>query len=213
MFFNRQSVYNLCSSSLWLLLLFLWGRLNTGENENKLARSFNFTFRYIDEVLSLNNSRFGDFADRIYPIELEKKDTTDTYTCASYLDLQLEIDSDGRLRTKHYDKREDFNFPIVIFPFICSYILAAPAYEVYTSQLIRYSRACGSYQDLLDRGLLLTRKLLKPKGSSWLSWSHHHMLKRPLSQERYKILLIIYFLIYRNLLEFITFVQSYFHYL
>ena len=39
------------------------------------------------------------------------------------------------------------------------------------------------------------------------------MLKSPLNQERYKILLMIYFLIYRNLLEFITFVQSYVHYL
>ena len=39
---------------------------------------FNFTFRYIDEVLSLNNSSFGDFADRIDPIEIETKDTTDT---------------------------------------------------------------------------------------------------------------------------------------
>jgi hypothetical protein len=36
-----------------------------------------FTFRYIDDVLSLNNSRFGDFVDRIYPIELEIKDTTE----------------------------------------------------------------------------------------------------------------------------------------
>ena len=41
----------------------------------------------------------------------------------------------------------------------------------------------------------------------------HPKLKRPLNQERYKILLMIYFLIYRNLLKFITFVQSYFHYL
>ena len=48
------------------------------ENETKLARSFNFTFRYIDDVLSLINSRFGDFVDRIYPIELEIKDSTDT---------------------------------------------------------------------------------------------------------------------------------------
>ena len=30
----------------------------------------------------------------------------------------------------------------------------------YISQLIRYSRACGSYQDILYRELLLTRKLL-----------------------------------------------------
>jgi hypothetical protein len=69
----------------------------------------------------------------------------------------MKIDSDGWLRTKHYDKRDDFNFPIVNFPFICSNIPAAPAYGVYIS--LRYSRACGSYQDFLDRGLLLTGKL------------------------------------------------------
>jgi hypothetical protein len=130
------------------------------KNEKKLARSFNFMFRYTDDVLSLNNSRFGDFVDRIYPIELEIKDTTDTYRSVSYLDPHLEIDSEGRLRTKLYDRRDDFNFPIVNFPFICSNIPATPAYGVYISLLIRYSRACGSYQDFLDRGLLLTRKLL-----------------------------------------------------
>jgi hypothetical protein len=53
-------------------------------------------YRYIDDVLSLNNSRFGDFVDRIYRIELEIKDTTDTDRSASYLDLHLEIDSEGR---------------------------------------------------------------------------------------------------------------------
>jgi hypothetical protein len=31
-----------------------------------------------DDVLSLNNSKLGDFVDRIYPIELKIKDTTDT---------------------------------------------------------------------------------------------------------------------------------------
>ena len=82
------------------------------KNEKRVARFFNFTFRYIDDVLSLNNSRFGDFVDRIYPIELEIKDTTDTDKSASYLDLHLEIDSEGRLRTKLYDERDDFNFPI-----------------------------------------------------------------------------------------------------
>jgi hypothetical protein len=75
-----------------------------------LARSFDFTFRYIDDVLSLTNSRLGDFVDRIYPIELEIKDITDTDRSVSYLDLHLEIDSEGRLRKKLYDKRDDFNF-------------------------------------------------------------------------------------------------------
>ena len=148
-----------------------------------LARSFHFTFRYINDVLSLNNSRLGDFVDRIYPIELEIKDITDTDRSASYLDLHLEIDSEGRLRTTLYDKRDDFNFPIVSFPFICSNIPAAPAYVVYISQMIRYSRACGSSQDYLDRGLLLTRKLLnqgflfvKLKSSHRKFFGHHHDL-------------------------------------
>ena len=90
------------------------------KNEKKLVRCFNFMFRYIDDVLSLNNSRLGDFIDRIYPIGLEIKDTTDTDTSASYLDLHFEIDSEGRLRTKLDDKRDAFKFPIVNFPFICS---------------------------------------------------------------------------------------------
>ena len=53
------------------------------KNGKKLARSFNFTFRYIDDVLSLNNSRIGDFVDRSYFIELEIKDTTYTVMSAS----------------------------------------------------------------------------------------------------------------------------------
>ena len=140
-----------------------------------------FTFRYIDDVLSLINSRFGDFVDRIYPIELQIKEITDTDRSASYLDLHLEIDREGWLRTKLYDKRDEFNFPIVNFPFICSNIPAAPAYRVYISQLIRYSRACGSYQDFLDRGLLLNQGFLLVKLKSSLrkfDGRHHHLIDR-----------------------------------
>jgi hypothetical protein len=51
-------------------------------------------------------SRFGDSVDRIYPIELEIKDTTDTDRSTSCVDLHLELDSEGRLGTKRYDKRD-----------------------------------------------------------------------------------------------------------
>ena len=130
--------YRLCSSSRRLVPLFLWGRPHTGaskKNEKKIARSFNSTFRYIDHVLSLTNSRFGEFVDRIYPIEFEIKHTTDTDRFASYLDLHLEIDSEGLLRTKIYDTRYDFNFPIVNFPFKCSNVAAAHAVETISQSL------------------------------------------------------------------------------
>ena len=53
--------------------------------------SFNLTFRYIDDVLSLNNPKFNDYIYVIYPKELEIKDTTDYPKWANYLD-HLEFD-------------------------------------------------------------------------------------------------------------------------
>jgi hypothetical protein len=72
--------------------------------------SFNFTYKYIDDVLSINNPRFAEFVPLIYPPELEIKETTDTASSASFLDLYLEFDDSGQISTKIYDKRDDFNF-------------------------------------------------------------------------------------------------------
>ena len=58
------------------------------------------------------------------------------------------------------DKGDDLYVPIVKFTFVCSNIPAAPAYGEYISQSIRYSTACGSYQDVRGTGLLLRRKPL-----------------------------------------------------
>jgi hypothetical protein len=53
--------------------------------------------------------------------------------------------------------------------FICSNIRAAPPYGINISQLMRYSRACGIYQDFLDRGCVLTQKLMN-QGGTRLFW-------------------------------------------
>ena len=53
------------------------------------------TFRNIDNILALHHCNFYDFDERIYPIELEIKDTTDTDRSTSYLGLHLKIDSVG----------------------------------------------------------------------------------------------------------------------
>ena len=98
-----------------------------------LAKSFNFTYRYIDDVFSLNNHKFSDYVYDIYPVELEIKETTDDQYHSSFLDLLLEIDKDGRLRVKIYDKRDDFNFDIVNFPFLCGNVPQSPSYGVYIS--------------------------------------------------------------------------------
>ena len=92
------------------------------------ARAFNLTYRYIDDVLSINIPRFAEFLPLIYPPELEMKETTDTASPASFLDLYLEFYDSGQFSTKIYDKRDDFNFKIINIPTRCSNIPACPAY-------------------------------------------------------------------------------------
>jgi hypothetical protein len=113
------------------------------------AKAFNFTYRYIDDALSINNSRFAEI-----------KETTDTASPASFLDLYLEIDDSGQLSSKIYDKRYDFNFKIINVTNMCSNIPASPAYGVYISQLIRYARAGSNYPDFLKCHLYLRNRLL-----------------------------------------------------
>ena len=51
----------------------------------------------------------------------------------------------GKLSTRLYDKRDDFDFHIVNFPFLSSNIPSSPSYGVYISQLIRYATCCLHY--------------------------------------------------------------------
>ena len=109
--------------------------------------------------MSLKNTKFAEYLEFIYPRKFEIKETTETAAFSSYLDCNLYIDS-GKLTTRLYNKRDDFNFLIVNFLFLSSNIPSVPAYGVYVSQLIRYARACSNYQDFMERGKVLTTKLL-----------------------------------------------------
>ena len=81
---------------------FIQSLLSTGKK--LLASRFNLTYRYIDDVLSITNPAFENYLDQMYPTELEIKDTTDSTTSASYLDLLLSIGRHGQLHTSIYDK-------------------------------------------------------------------------------------------------------------
>ena len=88
--------------------------------DRKLSQTINSSFYYIDDVLSLNNSRFRDYLHRIYLNKLEVKNNTDTV--CSYIDLHLEFYNGGGLKTKLHDKRDVFTFSIVKLPLISSFV-------------------------------------------------------------------------------------------
>ena len=69
--------------------------------------------------------------------------------------------TNGIVSSKIYDKRDDFNFEIVNFPFLDGDVLRSPSYGVYISQLIRFARVCSKVEDFNNRNLILTAKLFK----------------------------------------------------
>ena len=75
------------------------------------------------------------------------------------MDLHLSI-VDGFVSCKIYDKRDDFDFEIVNFPFLDDDVPRAAPYGVYISQLIRFARVFSHVTDFNTRNKLLTAKLL-----------------------------------------------------
>ena len=135
--------------------------------------------------MSLKNTKIAEYLEFIYPIKLEIKEITETAAASSYFDCYIYIDN-GKLITWLYDKRDDFNFAIVYFPFLSSNIPSASAYGVYVSQLVHYARACFNYQDFMERGKVLITRLLsqgyqKTKLVATLKkfYGRHHDLVNP----------------------------------
>ena len=78
--------------------------------------AFNITSRYLEDILNINNVYFDNMVSQIYPSELQLDQANTSNTKAAFLDLHLSISNDI-VSTKIYDKRDDFDFEIVIFPF------------------------------------------------------------------------------------------------
>ena len=122
--------------------------------------AFNTTSRYLDDILNINNVYFVNMASQIYPsdLQLNKANTFDTEAAFLYLHLSI---SNDIISTKIYDKRDDFDFEIVNFPFLDGDVPRSTSYGVYISQLIRFARASSYFADLNTLKSFLTQKLLK----------------------------------------------------
>ena len=96
----------------------------------RLAKLFNLCYRYIDDLIVFNNKKFLDYLKEIYPSQLTAEKANKSDHLADYLDLTFIIDSGGKLPTRLYDKRNDFDFHIVNFPFLPSNIQCGPSYDV-----------------------------------------------------------------------------------
>ena len=91
-------------------------------------------------------------------VQLNKANNTDTET--PFIDFHLSI-ANGFVSSKIYDKRDDFDFDIVNFPFLDGDVPRRASYGVYLSQLIRFATVCIHVTDFNARNKCLTAKLLQ----------------------------------------------------
>ena len=130
------------------------------DNKSDVIEAFNSTSWYLDDLLKIENDFFNSMVNRIDPSKLQLNKANMSDTEASFLDLHLSI-SDGFVTTKIYDKRDDFDFDIVNFPFLDGDVHRSTSYGVYISQLNRFARVSSHVDDFYTRNKVLTAKLLR----------------------------------------------------
>ena len=120
------------------------------ENQSEIIEALSSTSRYLDDLLNIDNTYFDGLISQIYPSELQLNKANSSDTEAAFLDLHLSI-VDGVVCCKIYDKRDDFDFEIVHFPFLDGDVPRAASYGVYISQLIRFARVSSHETDFNTR--------------------------------------------------------------
>ena len=161
------------------------------DSEADNIEAFNSTSRYLDDLLNIDNPYFEQMISQICPTELQLNKANSSDTEAPFLDLNLSI-TNGIVSSKIYDKRDDFNFEIVNFPFLDGDVPRSPSYGVYISQLIRFARMCSNVDDFNNRNLFLTAKLLK---------QGYRYVGHPIKNETFSVVQWIYMLVLWNLVQ------------
>ena len=90
--------------------------MSLSDKQTDVIDAFNTASRYFDDILNINNVYFDNMVSQIHPPELQPYKANISDTEAAFLDLHLSISNDI-VSTKIYDKRDDFDFKIVNFPF------------------------------------------------------------------------------------------------
>ena len=85
--------------------------LSDNYHSDVVVKAFISTSRYLDDLLNSDNPYFDQM---VSPTELHLNKANYSDTEAPLLDLDLSI-TNGKVSSKIYDKRDDFNFENVFF--------------------------------------------------------------------------------------------------
>ena len=131
------------------------------------ARQFSNTFRFIDDLISMNDGlMFANRFQEIYPTEMELKKENQSETAAQFLDLDIKV-IDGEFVSKLYDKRNSYDFHIVRFPHKCSNIPTKMFYSTILAEILRIAKATSSYQNFIQSAKMIIARMKKQGDVQW----------------------------------------------
>ena len=137
-------------------------------NHNDGRNRYKYTYRYIDDLLSINNRDIIYDVNAIYPRFLDITNTNnDNYKNGSFLDIDIKV-NENKFFTKVYDKRREFNFDILGLPSFQSNIPINMTYGIICSQFCRFANICMNIEDFLYNCQLVINKLKYNGFPAWI---------------------------------------------
>jgi hypothetical protein len=129
------------------------------------ARAFHSTFRFIDDVLSIDNPFWEKYVGKpfeeggIYPKALTLNNTSLSNKEVTFLGMHI-FECNGSLELDVFDKRKEFPFAVRRYPQMCSLIPQSIPYGVFVGQLTRYYRVCTQTGFFVENARILALTLI-----------------------------------------------------
>ena len=135
------------------------------KNNYILARKFGQVYRFIDDLLALNDGHsFETFHNDIYPEELQLNKENADNNSTNFLDLNIRID-DGIFTTRLFDKRDHFGFNITRLPYKDSNIPNKMFYSSIAAESLRIFRATSTSSHAISSIQTLVTRMVKQGAS------------------------------------------------
>ena len=114
-------------------------KLKENNDEVSLKKLTNI-FRYQDDLISFNDfGKLGSVLNEIYPNEMVVNGTNISTRKCNYLDMTISI-FQGKFRVTLYDKRKDYYFNVISYPFLDGNIPNNLSYGVFISPLVGFAK-------------------------------------------------------------------------
>ena len=131
-----------------------------------LARLLSNNCRYVDDLNIINYLNFENLISTIYPPDLKMERSGDNNKIIDYLDITITI-GQSSISTNLYNKVDDFNFPVVMYTFPQSNMPIDIGYNVFYSQILRYSIVCSHLFSFVSSVSKLYSTLVSRAYSHW----------------------------------------------